>query len=305
MTKKEIVIEYLYLVLGCFMFSLGAVVLVEPYGFAPGGTYGLSIVFHHLFGWETEVTALSMDIPLLIIGTLILGRKFGVKTLICTLLIPAFMWLLHKTYGYNSLIEPEVSKQIIEDGIQGVQALHLYKNQLLAAIFGGVIYGVGLGLIFRSRSTSGGSDIIAMIVNKYFHFSLGTCIIVVDGLITLSTVIAFGDWRLPMYSWIIIFIESKIIDMVVAGKSVKTVMIITNKTEEVKNVIINELERGATLIPATGMYKGEKRDIIYTTLTRREMITLRYKIAEIDPNAFINVVDSAETLGLGFKNISD
>lgn len=305
MIKKETFIEYLYLVLGCFLFSLGAVVLVEPYGFAPGGTYGLSIVFHHLWGWETEATALSMDIPLLIIGTLILGRKFGIKTLICTLLIPAFMWVLHKTYGYYSLIEPEVSKQIMKEGIQGVQALHLYKNQLLAAIFGGVVYGVGLGLIFRSRSTSGGSDIIAMIVNKYFHLSLGTCIIVVDGLITLSTVIAFGDWRLPMYSWIIIFIESKIIDMVVAGKSVKTVMIITSKTEEVKNIIINELERGATLIPATGMYKGEKRDMIYTTLTRREMITLRYKIADIDPNAFINVVDSAETLGLGFKNISE
>ena len=303
--RKELILEYFYIVIGCFLFSVGAVALVEPYGFAPGGVYGLSIVFHHLFGWETEITALCMDIPLLIIGTIILGPKFGIKTLVCVLLVPFFMWILHKTYGYHSIIEPEISKDIMDQGITGVQALHLYKNQLLAAIFGGVVYGIGLGLIFKSRATSGGSDIIAMIANKYFHLSLGTCIIIIDGIITLSTVIAFGDWRLPMYSWIIIFIESKIIDMVVAGKAVKTVMIISSETEAVKKVILEDLGRGATLLPAVGMYKGDKRDMIYTTLTRREMFTLRYKIADIDPKAFINVVDSSETLGLGFKNITE
>ena len=194
---------------------------------------------------------------------------------------------------------------IEKNGTTGVEALNLFNNQLLAAIFGGVVYGIGLGLIFRSRATSGGSDIIAMIANKYFHLSLGTCVIIIDGLITLSTVIAFGDWRLPMYSWIIIFIESKIIDMIVAGKSVKTIMVITEQTDEVKKVIIDELGRGATLIPAVGMFRGDKRDIIYTTLTRREMITLRYRIADIDPKAFINIVDSSETLGLGFKSIAE
>lgn len=302
---KEVYKEYIYLVVGCFIFSFAAVALVEPYGFAPGGVYGLAMVCHHLWGWETEGTALCMDIPLLIIGTLVIGRKFGIKTLLCSLLIPGFMWILHKTYGTASLIEPDVSRQIVEQGLSGLPALEMFKNQLLASIFGGVIYGVGLGMIFKSRATSGGSDIIAMIINKYSHISLGTAIIIVDGLITFATVIAFGDWRLPMYSWIIIFIESKIIDMIVAGKSVKTVMIITNKIDEVKDVIIKDLGRGATMIPAVGMYQGEQRNMIYTTLTRREMISLRYKIADIDPKAFINVVESAETLGLGFKDIRE
>ncbi|MCF0163790.1 MAG: YitT family protein [Bacteroidales bacterium] len=290
---KKYLKEYSLLVLGCFIFSAGAVMFVEPYGFAPGGTYGLSMVFHHLWGWRTEVTALCMDIPLLIIGILVIGRKFGVKTLICTLLLPAFMWLMHTIYGYNSLIEPDVTD------------ISLFDNQILAAIFGAIVYGVGLGLIFKSRATSGGSDILAMIVNKYFHLPLGTCIIIVDGIITLSTVIAFKDWTLPMYSWIIIYVESKVIDFIVDGAPSKTMMIITNNVDEVKDIIINELGRGATLIPARGMFQGVDRDILYVVLTRKEMISLRYKIADIDPRAFINVIDSSEILGEGFKNIKE
>lgn len=290
---KDFFITYGLIVFGCFVFALGAVMFVEPYGFAPGGTYGLSMVFHHLWGWRTETTALCMDIPLLIIGTLVLGRKFGVKTLVCTLLLPFFMWLLHTFYGYSSLIEP------------GITDISLFEHQLLAAIFGGVIYGVGLGLVFRSRSTSGGSDIISMIVSKYFRLSMGTCVVIVDGIITLSTVIAFGDWKLPLYSWIIIFICSKIIDIIIEGPVVKTLMIVSNEVEKIKEIIIDDLERGATLIPSYGMYKGEKRNVIYTTLKRREMLFLCDKIAEIDPKAFINVVDSSEILGEGFKQLKE
>lgn len=290
---KDFFVTYGLLVLGCFIFAVGAVMFVEPYGFAPGGTYGLSMVFHHLWGWRTETTALCMDIPLLIIGTLILGKKFGVKTLVCTLLLPLFMWILHIVWGYSSLIEP------------GITDFKLYDHQLLAAIFGGVLYGVGLGLIFRARSTSGGSDIISMIISKYFRLSMGTCIVIVDGIITLTTVIAFGDWKLPLYSWIIIFINSKIIDMIIEGPPVKTLMIVSNEVEPIKDVIINELDRGATLIPSYGMYKGEKRNVIYTTLKRREMLYLCDKIAEIDPKAFINVVESSEILGEGFKKLKE
>lgn len=302
---KRTIFEYALLTGGCFIFSLAAVLLIEPYGFAPGGTYGLSMVFHHLWGWSTEVSALCMDIPLLIIGTLVLGSKFGIKTLACTFLIPGFMWLLHHTYGFDSLIEPEVSKQITEQGLTGIDAIQKFDHQLLAAIFGGILYGIGLGMIFRSRATSGGSDIISMIINKYIHISMGTAVIIVDGLITLTTVIAFGDWKLPMYSWLIIILESKIIDMVIEGQSVKTMMIISSNMEPIKEHILNTMGRGATLIPAKGMYKGEQKDIIYTTLTRREMMNLRYKIGEIDPKAFINVMDSSEIIGNGFKGFKE
>ena len=292
--SKDFFITYGWLLGGCFVFAVGAVMFAEPYGFAPGGTYGLSMVFHHLWGWETEITALCMDVPLLLLGMYFLGGMFGIKTIICTFAIPLFMRLIHATYGYDALLEPGVTERTE------------LQEQLLSAIFGGIVYGIGIGMIFKARATSGGSDIISMILNKSTHISLGTLVIIVDCTITLSTVVAFGDWRLPMYSWIIVFIEGKVIDLVLDGASVhKTLMIVTDKVEEVKSVILNDIKRGATLLPAVGMYKGEQRNLIYTILTRREMMVLRHKIAEIDPEAFINIVDSKEILGKGFKPLKE
>ena len=278
--SKDFFITYAWLLGGCFVFALGAVMFAEPYGFAPGGTYGLSMVFHHLWGWETEIAALCMDVPLLLLGIYFLGGMFGVKTIICTFAIPAFMRLIHYLYGYDALLEP------------GITDRTLLNEQLLSAIFGGIVYGIGIGMIFKARATSGGSDIISMILNKYTHISLGT--------------VAFGDWRLPMYSWIIVFIEGKVIDLVIDGAAVhKTLMIVTDKLDPVKDVIIKDINRGATLLPAVGMYRGESRNMIYTILTRREMMILRHRIAEIDPEAFINIIDSKEILGRGFKPLKE
>ena len=292
--SKDFFITYGWLLGGCFVFALGAVLFAEPYGFAPGGTYGLSMVFHHLWGWETEIAALCMDVPLLLLGIYFLGGMFGVKTIICTFAIPAFMRLIHYLYGYDALLEP------------GITDRTMLNEQLLSAIFGGIVYGIGIGMIFKARATSGGSDIISMILNKYTHISLGTLVIIVDCTITLSTVVAFGDWRLPMYSWIIVFIEGKVIDLIVEGASVhKTLMIVTKEIDAVKNIILNDIKRGATILPAIGAYKGEPREVIYTILTRREMMVLRPKIREIDPEAFINVIDSREILGKGFKSLDE
>ena len=292
--SKDFFITYGWLLGGCFVFALGAVMFAEPYGFAPGGTYGLSIVFHHLWGWETELAAFCMDLPLLLLGVYFLGGRFGVKTVICVVMIPIFMRLIHYVYGYDALLEP------------GITDRKMLSEQLLSAIFGGIVYGIGIGMIFKARATSGGSDIISMILNKYTHISLGTLVIIVDCTITLTTVVAFGDWRLPMYSWIIVFIEGKVIDLVIDGAAVhKTLMIVTDKLDPVKEVIIKDINRGATLLPAVGMYKRESRNMIYTILTRREMMILRHRIAEIDREAFINVMDSKEILGKGFKPLQE
>lgn len=292
--SKDFFITYGWLLGGCFVFAIGAVMFAEPYGFAPGGTYGLSMVFHHLWGWETEITALCMDVPLLLLGMYFLGGMFGVKTIICTFAIPLFMRLIHATYGYDALLEPGITERTE------------LQEQLLSAIFGGIVYGLGIGMIFKARATSGGSDIISMILNKYTHISLGTLVIIVDCTITLSTVVAFGDWRLPMYSWIIVFIEGKVIDLVLDGASVhKTLMIVSDKVDPIKEIILRDIKRGATLLPAVGMYQGKQRNMIYTILTRREMMVLRHRIAEVDPEAFINVIDSKEILGKGFKSLTE
>lgn len=317
--SKDFFVAYAWLLGGCFVFALGAVLFAEPYGFAPGGTYGLSMVFHNLWGWRTELAAWCMDIPLLLIGVYFLGPKFGIKTVVSTFAIPFFMGLIHKYYGYFPLVESaEIKAQLsalaagldlenADDMTKFAQQMRpLLQEHLLSAIFGGIVYGLGIGMVFKSRATSGGSDIIAMILNKYTRISLGKLVIIVDCLITLTTFIAFKDWRLPLYSWIIVFVEGKVIDLVIEGAKVnRTLMIVSDKYDEIRTVIIDDLKRGGTVLHGQGMYKGDNRSIIYTIVTRREYSILLKRISQIDPAAFINTIDSNEIMGKGFKDLAE
>lgn len=287
---------YLYIVLGCLLFAVGDVMFVNPYRLAPGGTYGLANVFNTLWPWKISYYALCMDIPLLVIGTIILGPKFGFKTVLCTILIAAFIFVLESTWGYD----PVIFESIIENPVPGELAFvpDYFLNTLVAAI----IYGLAIGLIFKSGATSGGSDIIAMIIHKYFKLSLGALVLIVDSAITLVTLFAFKQVRLPIYSILLIYIESKVIDMVIDGiKTYKTLFIVTDNIEEIRNYIINELERGGTCFAGTGLYEGRERKMIYTTVSRSEFVKLKNGVHKLDPNAFINVVDSTEIMGNGFK----
>ncbi len=305
-TLKSELFAYLLLTVGSALFAIGDVMFVNPYLMAPGGTYGLSNVFNTLWPWKISFYAICMDIPLLLIGTWILGPKFGVKTIVSTALIFFFTYLLEIWWGYNPVIySGEISQSAIE-GLSMVQIPHdggwFIPDYFLNTVVAGLIYGLAIGLIFRSGATSGGSDIISMILHKYTKISLGTLVMIVDGIITLSTFVAFGDIRLPIYSVIIIYIEGKVIDLVVEGmKSYKTMFIITDNTEAVRDYIINDLRRGGTCLTGTGLYQGNERKMLYVTLDRADMVKLRSNLHRIDPMAFVNIMDSSEILGTGFR----
>ena len=213
--------------------------------------------------------------------------------------------------------------------VQTHDGMWFVPDYFLNTVVAGLIYGVAIGMIFRSGATSGGSDIISMILHKYTKISLGTLVTIVDGIITLSTLVAFGDIRLPIYSIIIIFIEGKVIDLVVDGiksyktpiysiiiifiegkvidlvvdgiKSYKTAFIVTDKHDLVKEYILHELNRGGTCITGEGLYNGTERKIIYVTMERADFVKLRSNLRNLDPTAFVNVIDSAEIMGKGFK----
>lgn len=308
-TKSKIkseVFSYVLLTLGSVLFAVGDVMFVNPYLMAPGGTYGLSNVLNTLWPWKISLYAICMDVPLLIIGTLILGPKFGVKTIMSTILIFAATFVLESLWGYSP---------VIHDGaisaVQGQSMVPIPNNggwfvpdYFLNTVLAGLIYGIAIGLIFRSGATSGGSDIISMILHKYTKISLGTLVMVVDGIITLSTLIAFGNIRLPIYSVIIIFIEGKVINLVIDGmKSYRTMFIITDNPEPVRDYIINNLDRGGTCLTGTGLYKGAERKMIYVTLDRGDMLKLRSELHNIDPRAFVNIMESSEILGEGFRTL--
>ena len=298
--SKEWFKAYALLLIGSFLFAVGDVMFVNPYLLAPGGTYGLANVFNTLWPWKISYYALCMDIPLLVIGTLVLGPKFGWKTIFSTIMISLFVWVLETTWGYA----PVIHDGLIPDAPAGT--LGFTPDYFLNTLLAGLIYGVAIGMIFKSGATSGGSDIISMILNKYTKISLGTLVMIVDSTITLTTFIAFKQIRLPIYSVLLIFIESKVIDLVIEGvKNYKTLFIISDKPEEIRECVLHEIRRGGTCFTGVGLYAGVERKMIYTTVSRTEMIRLKSCIYRIDSNAFINVIDSNEIMGQGFKQLTE
>jgi len=271
-----------FIISGTFIMATGFVLFISPYKLAPGGVYGIAIILHHMFNFPIGLSGLLMDIPLTIIAIKILGPRFGVKTIFGFILLSAFITLLEFTWGYKPLVEGDA---------------------LLSCIFGGVLIGLGLGLVFKSRASSGGSDIIAMIIAKYTRFPVGQLLIFVDASIVLLGLLAFEDWKIPLYSWIVIFITGKMIDVVLQGISYdKTVFIISDKHDEIRDKIINDLQRGGTFIQAKGMYNGSEKQMIFTVISRREMAILHDFIHKTDPNAFMTVIDANEIIGNGFKS---
>lgn len=300
---------YFFLVIGSLLFAIGDVMFVNPYLLAPGGTYGLSNVLNTVWPWRISYYAICMDIPLLIIGTWILGPKFGVKTVISTILIFAFTWLIEVFWGYNPVIHNGIVSQMSSSGELANTIVQIPNSEqffvpdyFLNTLVGGGIYGLAIGLIFKSGATSGGSDIISMILHKYTKISLGTLVMIVDSCITLTSFIAFRQVRLPIYSIVLIVIESRIIDLIVEGlKSYKTAFIVTDNMEEVRNFIINDLHRGGTCFTGQGLFQGVDRKMIYVTLNRSDLIKLKTNLCLLDPKAFVNVVESSEIMGNGFK----
>jgi uncharacterized membrane-anchored protein YitT (DUF2179 family) len=277
--------DAIMILIGTFSVAVGLVFFIAPYKFVPGGIYGISIVIHHLLGTPIGLVSLCMDIPLLLIGIRVLGSRFGVKTVFGIVLTAVFVDVLGQIWGNAPLVEDDA---------------------LLSAIFGGVLTGFGLGLVFRAKATSGGTDIVALIVSKYTRYPLGKSLIYVDSLIVLIGLIAFQDWKIPLYSWLIIFITGKVIDAVVEGVSInKVVIIISEKHEEIREKIIVNMERGGTYLNAQGMYEGTEKKVIYTNISRRELPILLAHVSDVDPSAFVSVLDVHDVLGDGFRPLKE
>jgi uncharacterized membrane-anchored protein YitT (DUF2179 family) len=286
--------SWIFIVIGSFILAAGFVYFITPYKIVPGGVYGIAIVIHYLTkgvflfapeGLPIGTMGLIMNIPLTILGIKILGPQFGVKTIIGFVLSSFFIDFLTFFWGDIPLVP---------------------NDALLSSIFGGVLLGFGLGLIFKSKATSGGSDIIAMIIAKYTRWPLGQLMIYVDSTIVIVGLIAFHDWRIPLYSWVVIYITGKVIDGTLEGINYnKTLLIISDKYDEIREKILFDLARGGTLIKTEGMYEGKERKLIFTNVSRREAFILKEFIRDIDPKAFVTIIDANEIIGDGFKSFKE
>ncbi|KGP91387.1 membrane protein [Pontibacillus chungwhensis BH030062] len=270
------IIEYTLVIVGSAFVATAFNIFLLPNEIASGGVAGISTITKGLFGWDPAYVQWALNIPLFILGVIILGKNFGAKSLVGTLALPFFVKL-------TSGIDPAT------------------ENALLAAIFGGMGVGIGLGIVFRGRASTGGIDLIAQVIHKYTHIPLGLCVAMVDGLIVTTAAIVF-DIEKGLFALIGLFATSRTIDLVQVGLNrSKNVMIISNELEEVRQAIIKEIDRGVTVLNGKGGYTNEDRHIIMVVVEQSEFTKLTQTVKSIDPSAFVIAMDAAEVLGEGFK----
>ena len=289
--------------LGCSIMGTGFVLFINPYNFVPGGVYGMGIVLHNIFpSIQVGTFGYMFDIPLMIAAMLIFGRQFGTRTVLAALYTPGYMNILTR------LLDPSL--------LLGGR-LNLSNDLLLACIIGAVIIGVGLGIVVRQQATTGGTDIVGMLLQKFAGIKFSTGILLADGFVVLSglVVIGFGvgtgeaasnGWMLTLYSLITIYTSSRVVAYLLDGASYdKLLFIISDHHDELKRFILEALDRSATYLKSRGMYTDSVRDMIFLVVSRKEVHHVQNKIREIDPKAFVVVTDAYETFGEGFKQFPD
>lgn len=270
------IMEYVYVIVGAAVVAIGFNVFLLPNQVASGGVSGISTILHGLFGWNPGLVQYAFNIPLFLAGVIILGKKFGVKSFIGTITLPFIVLLTNHWEPWTD-------------------------NPLLGALFGGIVVGLGIGLVFKGNASTGGTDLLAQIITKYTGLSLGTSVLLIDGIIAISAAIVF-DLEKGLYALIGLYVTTKTIDIIQLGFSQsKMVYIITLKQDEVRDAIYAEIDRGVTKLPAIGGYTGEARPVLMVVVYQTEFTKLKQLIRNVDPSAFVIVSDAYEVLGKGFK----
>lgn len=281
--KKSIFLDALFFLAGSVLYAVSVDMFTAPNEIAPGGLTGIGTMLNSLFGLPIGTVVLVLNIPLFIWGAADMGWRFLGKTAAATVLVSVAI----------DLFAP---------------FLPTYTgDKMLASIFGGIFMGVGLALIFIRGGTTGGTDLIARLLNRRTpQISIGKLILLVDMVVIIAAGIVYGNLESPLYAVISIFVSSKIIDALIYGTSLgtgKMMFIISDKNEEISDKIINNISRGVTKIKSVGGYSGAPREVLLCALSRSEVYKTYDVIRKIDPNAFIIVGEAGEISGEGFASL--
>ena len=312
---KKQVTSWLGIFLGCTIMAAGFVLFINPYGIVPGGVYGASIVLHSLFPTiQVGTFGYMFDIPLLILSVVLLGSKLGGRTIAAALSTPFIMnaisWLVYPSQAALEALDPA---QMLGG------TMNMTDHLMLTTLMGATIIGIGQGIVVRNQATTGGSDIVAMIIQKYFHIKFSTAILLVDTVVVAFglVVIGFGigiedegqqaSWHLSLYSLIAIFICSRVLARVITGaKNDKLIFVISdNKLHDLHDYILHELDRTATCIKSSGLYTGADKEMIFLVVSYKEVAGVKQKIREADPRSFVIVTDAYDTFGEGWKPLPE
>ena len=275
-------VDYLFIFMGTGIMALAIQCIFEPIGLVTGGFSGIAIIIRKMTAGIVEggvplwLTNLALNVPVFIAALIIKGRKFLGRTVIGTVLLSFWLYVI-----------PQV------DLTQG--------DYMLSAVFGGVITGIGIGFVLLAKATTGGTDMVSALIQKYVrHYSVVQILQVIDGMVVLAGLYVFG-LKPALYAIVAIFITSKVSDALMEGmKYSKAAFIITDCYKEIADAIMTQLDRGLTGLDATGMYSGDKKTVLYCVVSKKEIVELKDIVAKIDPKAFVIVTDAREVFGEGF-----
>lgn len=278
-TVKSMLTDLLFYMAGSLLYAVSVNCFSAPNNIAPGGMTGLATVANYLYDWLPIGTViLVLNLPLLVAAWLRLGRPFALRTLIATLLTS--VWV-------------DATAPFLP-AFQG--------DMILTCLFGGLLSGTGLGLIFIRGATTGGSDVVARLLEKKFPgVSIGRLMLLVDGVVVLIAALVYREVESALYAALFIFVSMEVVDAIVYGRSGgKMVLIMSREPDKIAREVMTQMERGVTFLKATGGYTGDDRNVVMCAVSRSEVFGLRQLVQRIDPEAFLIITSADEVRGLGF-----
>ena len=274
--KKPVVYDYILIIVGATLVGLAFNIFLLPSRIAAGGISGVSTILYELFGYNPAYVQWLINIPLILLGLLLAGKEFSAKTIVGTFFVPFVIYL---TSGIQLSVD----------------------NPLLSSIYGGIMLGIGLGIVYRGNGSTGGTALIAQLLKKYTGISSGFSQLIVDGIVVVTSAFVF-NFELALYALMSIYVTSKVIDFVQLQTSpTKLVLIITENEEKIQSVIQNEIDRGWTKVKSTGGYSNNEKTMILCVVEQSEAVYLKKLLQTAEPSSFVIFLNASEILGLGFS----
>ena len=278
LNRRPLWIDAILMVVGTGLMALAIQCIYDPVGLVTGGFTGVAIIAKYVTKGAVPLwlTNLVLNVPLFLLAALIKGKKFVARTAVATVLLSAWLYVIPL---WN-----------LAEG-----------DYVLSAIFGGVICGVGMGMVLLARATTGGTDMLAALIqHKLRHYTIMQIICVIDGIIVAVGIYSFGV-KAALYAIVAIYVTSKVSDTLMEGmKYSKAVFIVSDRYKEISDAIMTQMDRGVTGLDAVGMYSGDEKCMLYSVVSKKEIVVLKEIILKIDNNAFVIVTDAREVVGEGF-----
>ena len=279
LNKREIFMEYMYVVVGNLVLAAGVGLFILPNHILSGGVAGIAVALEPLLHIDPNTLINVLTLLLFFAGSLVLGKRFALKTFLSSVLYPTFLTIIS----------------------QFAEAVYITEDPILSSLYGGIMVGLGVGIVFRTGASTGGMDIPPLIINKYTGIALPTLVLITDGLTVVLGALVYGV-EAALIGIISVWVSSYMINKAITfgGHDAKNVMIISEKYPEIMDQITKSMNRGATLLEAVGGYTGNRRPVLMIVIVKKQFAELNRIVSHIDPSAFMIVTDAREVQGEGF-----